>query len=177
MFLSITSTTVAIIAVIVSIYTARTQNKIALYERRFTCYQQFSGLKAFANFIENLENPAAENNTILQYQQKYLDIHNLLVDEEFQKYRFDATRRNVYVWNCLEKDRYFITSTLFLLRRIDEKELEALETAITKFIEELFKSPSEMDIKKITETKDSFVGCFSKVRSIEAELKTTLRLN
>lgn len=175
-FLSVTSTAVAIIAIIVSIYTARTQNKIALYERRFTCYQQFCGLQAFANFIVKLENPATDNDTILQYQQKYLDIHNLLVDEEFQKYRFDPTRRNVYVWNCLEKDRYFITSVSFLLRHIDEKELEALESSITKFIVELFRLPEEINIKEITETKDSFVGCFSKMKCVEVELKTTLRI-
>lgn len=175
-FLSIASTAVAIIAVIVSICTAKTQNKIALYERRLTCYQQFCGLQAFANFIEKLENPAVDNDTISQYQQKYLDIHNLLVDEEFQKYRFDPTRRNVYVWNCLEKDRYFITSVSFLLRHIDEKELEALESAITKFIVELFRLPEETNIKKITETKDFFVGCFSKMKCAEAELKTTLRI-
>lgn len=176
-FLSIASTAVAIIAVIVSICTAKIQNKIALYERRFICYQQFCGLQAFADFIDQLENPAVDNDTISQYQQKYLDIHNLLVDKEFQKYRFDPTRRNVYVWNCLEKDRYFITSALFLLRRIDEKELEALETAITKFIEELFRLPDKMDIKKITERKDSFIDSFSKIRFIEEELKTTLRFN
>lgn len=175
-FLSIASTAVAIIAVIVSICTARTQNRIALYERRFTCYQQFCGLQAFANFIDELENPEDNNGTILQYQQKYLDIHNLLVDEEFLKCRFDPIRRNVYVWNCLEKDRYFITSVLFLFRHIDEKELDALETSIIKFIVELFRSPDEMDIKKITETKDFFIVCFSKIKSVEAELKTTLRI-
>ena len=174
-FLSIASTAVAIIAIIVSIRTAGTQNKIALYERRFTCYQQFCGLQAFADFIDKLENPAADNDTILQYQQKYLDIHNLLVDKEFQKYRFDAPRRNVYVWNCLEKDRYFITSALFLTREIDEPELKALETAMTKFIEALF-LPGNMDIKKIVETKDSFIDCFSKVSSIETELKAKLQL-
>ncbi len=174
-FLSIASTAVAIIAIIVSIRTAGTQNKIALYERRFTCYQQFCGLQAFADFIDKLENPTADNDTISQYQQKYLDIHNLLVDKEFQKYRFDAPRRNVYVWNCLEKDRYFITSALFLTRKIGEAELKALETAMTKFIEALF-LPGNIDIKKIAETKDSFIDCFSKVSSIETELKAKLQL-
>ena len=59
---------------------------------------------------------------------------------------------------------------------IDEKELDALETSIIKFIVELFRSPDEMDIKKITETKDFFIVCFSKIKSVEAELKTTLRI-
>lgn len=66
---------------------------------------------------ENLPVGSTENDKIIRLQNKYMDIHNLFVDKEFQRYRFDAVRRNAYIWNCLEKDQAMLTSVAISFRK------------------------------------------------------------
>ena len=178
LLVSIITVIVAVMAIYVPSKIAKRQDKIALYSKRFLCYEHFKVLKEFSEFIQKYKtfDRADDNSTdpVLQCQSKYMDAHNLLVDEEVQKYRFDPVRYNMYVLNCLEKDRYFITTTFFLLKAAKEDDLQTLEKSLTAFVEQLFKQSNEICIDKIKETRDAFVSAFSKVSSMETELKKTL---
>ena len=126
-FLSVIISTVTVAVAVLAIYVpakiAKRQDKIALYSKRFSCYRCFEMIIDFSNYTANLksfskENEAAEDPVNL-CQCKYMDLHNLFVDEEVIKYRFDWIRRNIYIRNCLEKDRFYLTSASFLLQNIE----------------------------------------------------------
>lgn len=179
-FIAIASLLVAFGAVAVSLYIAHRQNQIALYERRLECYQKFIALNTFMDFTSKYETfekqPQTESDPISQCQQKYLDMHGLLVDKAFQNYRFDYFHRNVYVLNCIEKDSSFFSSVQFLVGSSDEKSLFLANNTLTEFVKELFKHPNEMSLDKIKETRDEFVDTFRNIVPIGDNLKKELMI-
>ena len=178
--IAIASLLVAFGAVAVSLYIANRQNQIALYERRLECYQKFIALNTFMGFTSKYETCETQKQTegdpAFQCQQKYLDIHGLLVDKEFQKYRFNCICRNIYVLNCIEKDGSFFSSAQFLVGLSDEKSLIVANNALTEFVSELFKHPNEMSLDKIKQTRDKFVDTFRNIVPIGDELKKELMI-
>lgn len=182
---TIISALTAIVAIIISICTAKKQNKIALYEKRLNCYLQFSELKSFVEFIKNEENlpqKAAEKSDteslkISTLQNKYCRGHNLFVNQEFLRYRGDPIKRNIYVWDCVEKDQFMLTSLLFLSKSVDELYLSNVKTKLSVLIEELFRHPaSDIDAAAIKRASTALIECFSKIEFVADNLKKLLRL-
>lgn len=182
---TIVSAATACVAIIISIYTAKKQNKIALYEKRLNCYLQFSELRKFVEFIaksDNLPQNVSDKNDagiskIQEIQDQYCRGHNLFVNQEFLRYRLDSIKRNVYIWDCLEKDQFMLTSLLFLAKHTEEIELGNVKSALSKLIRELFRQPaSNIDPKIIREASATLVMSFSKVEFIADNLKKMLRL-
>lgn len=179
-FATVGSVVVSVIAIAISLYIANRQNKIALYEKRLECYQKFLALNTFLDFISKYETfekkQQSEGDPVAQCQQKYLDIHGLLVDKEFQKYRFNCIYRNTYVLNCIEKDGSFFSSVQFLVGSSDEKSLIIANNTLTEFVDELFKHPNEISLDKIKQTRDKFVDAFRNIVPIGAGLKKELMI-
>lgn len=177
---TVISAIAAVVAIFISIHIAKQQDKITLYEKRLECYLQFVGLKNFVEFMtkeENLPVGSTENDKIIRLQNKYMDIHNLFVDKEFQRYRFDAVRRNAYIWNCLEKDQAMLTSLLFLSEKATESALCEVKESLLALISELFKLPiTHMDTSKIASVSTTFVEKFAKITSYDETLKSLLQL-
>jgi len=89
----ITTIVPILVAIAVPSLIARKQNKIALYEKRFECYQRLESLKSFFLYVKEITSfvasPERQTNPIWICQQRYFSAHALLDDKDFQKNRFD----------------------------------------------------------------------------------------
>ena len=149
-FLSIASVMVSVIAVIVSVCTAKKQNKIALYDKKFECYQQLQALKSFIESCEQLKEFKSADD-VSNCQQKYLSIHYSVLDREYL--RNGVMLRNAYAYTGIEKDRALLTSCAFLgiFKQKDLSNVTILDlmNALESFVKELFKSfPEGKDKEK-----------------------------
>ena len=99
---------------------------------------QFSELREFVEFIaksDNLPQNVSDKNDagiskIQEIQNQYCRRHNLFVNQEFLRYRLDPIKRNVYIWDCIEKDQFMLTSLLFLSKHTEEIELSNVKSAL-----------------------------------------------
>ena len=167
----------AAIAICVPNFIASEQNKIALFDKRFEKYQEFLALKEFSDRIKEV---TSETNQIKDYiysiQQKYLDVHNVLVEERYIRYRYDQAFRNVAVLKSLEKDTELFKMIPLLLRIKNEEAIIETNKVFKKFILEVFKSSEKMSADKILELGQEFVEKFSNIQFIENEFVKRLQL-
>lgn len=178
------SVLISFVAVCISIYTAKKQNKIALYEKRLECYLQFIELKSFAEFIEKEENlptgkiedRSNDNDKVLQLQGKYMDIHSLFSNKEFRQYRFDPIQKGIYIGDCLEKDKITLISMEFLLKSTNKVRVFSVQESLSILIGQLFRPASSVEIDSIRKAAKDFTARFSALDMAENEFEILLRL-
>lgn len=177
---TVISAIAAVVAIFISIHIAKQQDKITLYEKRLECYLQFVGLKNFVEFMtkeENLPVGSTENDKIIRLQNKYMDIHNLFVDKEFQRYRFDAVRRKCVYLELLRERSSYAYFVAISFRKSNESALCEVKESLLALISELFKLPiTHMDTSKIASVSTTFVEKFAKITSYDETIKSLLQL-
>lgn len=140
--LSMISVVVAAIAVVVSICTARTQNKIALYERRMECYQRFEKLKSYSKFVDNVFNSDNQNpnSQIHACQAEYLFIHNINSENKEWNQAMYSIHRDAYALACLDSDLSSFSTAKMLIKIKDAEQFDRAFESLRAFVTELFKS-------------------------------------
>lgn len=181
-----------LVAIAVPIWIANEQNKIALYEKRFECYQQLESLKAFwlslkciTSFTSSKE---TQSNPVWSCQQNYFNAHALLDDKDFQRNRYDHFHQISYARSCLEADRKMLLSLKLLVGgKNTEEQLDQTQVALEAFIYALFNEEEKnitqnMDSNmafidtELLSKRDSFVAEFEKTLKLENKLEKLLRM-
>ncbi len=186
--LGIAPIVVAIAAIIAPCIIAAKQNKIALYEIRFDCYQQLESMRAFCEYLKNITtfSPSEDEQTdrVWSCQLHYFNAHSLLEDEEFQRKKYDAFYQKMYANFCLQADQKMFLS-LKLLIGSNEKEVELLSKAselLCVFIKKLFRSYDatqkdlENKLSDLDSAKSDLILAFGKIEEIEKKLEKLLKL-
>lgn len=194
--LSIAPIIVAVIAIVVPAIIAHKQNRIALYEKRFECYQQLESLKAFFVYIQkitNFEESDEVTNPTWSCQQSYFNAHSLLEDKDYQRQRLDAVHQVTYMRFCIEMDRKLLLSLKLLVAKKKEiVHIYALQKALTAFVESLFKASARAGNSKVTNTpgknmetadfeemvnlKNQFIAAFESISCLETRLENLLKM-
>ena len=188
-FVSVILALLTILAtVLIPLFIAKKQNKIALYEKRFVCYQKYESLKSFCSKIKDISTfSTSENSKVNQHwycQQQYFSAHALLDDTEFQRDRFNPIRQYFYARSCLEEDRKMLLSLKLLvggdeLANQADKTQKALEVFLQALFEDILtQSNYERDAfdQKVLEKKNDFVAQFEQLEKFEKELETLLKI-
>ena len=146
--ISAISVIIAIVAIFISFLTARKQNKIVLFEKRFECYQRLMELKRFSDFANRFNSfePQSETNPIYDCQQEYLQIHGVLADERRAQLCRVGNMGQKYAMDCLDKDIELFTSIQMLFGTKKVSSFPAVESALVTLVKALFipKTPSEI---------------------------------
>lgn len=167
----------AAIAICVPNFIASEQNKIALFDKRFEKYQEFLALKEFSDCIKEVISGTSQiKDYIYSIQQKYLDVHNVLAEERYIRYRYDQAFRNIAVFKSLEKDTELFKMIPLLLRIKNEEAIIETNKVFKEIIFEVFNSPEKMSADKILELGQEFVEKFSNIEFIENEFVKRLQL-
>ena len=167
-----------VVAILIPCRIARQQDKIALYEKRFECYQQLESLKTFWNYLNEVTSitSAAEDQThsVWTCQQYYFNAHSLLDDEDFQRNRFKYFHQNAYARFCLEIDSKMLLSLKLLVADENEEiQIDNVKKTLELFIIALFGKQSE---DELSVKKNQFVIEYEKLLQIENKLVDLLRI-
>lgn len=176
--------------VLIPLRIANKQNKIALYEKRFECYQQFKALEAFWLYLNEVStfnsSPEQQINHIWICQQRYFSAHALLEDKNFQKDCFNSLRQIIYARFCLEEDRKMLLSLSLLVKNNNRHQFNQTQDALEIFILALFnerkkfsqdqESATESFYKELLQKKNAFVSEFAKMLQFESELEKLLKI-
>lgn len=178
LLLAIAPIIVAIVAIIVPAAISVKQNKIALYEKRFECYQQLESLKTFWNYLKEVTSitSAAEDQThsVWTCQQYYFNAHSLLDDEDFQRNRFKYFHQNAYARFCLEIDSKMLLSLKLLVAdENEEAQIDNVKETLETFVVALFGQQNDDDLM---EKKNQFVKEYEKLLPIENKLVNLLKI-
>ena len=186
----ITTIVPILVAIAVPSLIARKQNKIALYEKRFECYQRLESLKSFFLYVKEITSfvasPERQTNPIWICQQRYFSAHALLDDKDFQKNRFDYFYQISYARSCLEEDRKMLLS-LGLLVGINKKDrMDKAQDALESFISALFNEDKKVNKgkeatassyeKELLQKKDTFVSAFYTILEYESKLEKKMKI-
>lgn len=135
---AVISAIAAVVAIVISIRTAKRQNSIALYEKRLECDRQLQALKNFMEFCKKQKTFHKDGriDPIYQCQQAYLNAHYSVLDRDYLKNW--KTLQDAYMSLALEKDREFFDSTIYLNLFDYASQSKSSYDALKKFIESLF---------------------------------------
>lgn len=169
-----------IVAIWIPCRIARQQDKIALYEKRFECYQQFESLKSFwllAQEIDSFEtNTKAEHNPAWNCQQAYFSVHSLLDDRKSQKGMYDYYQQIAHARFCLEMDRKMFLSLKLLIEDGErDKQIDDVQKSLEMFISALF-SRDKSDFQNLFEKKKRFIAEYASLLKIEKKFERLLRI-
>lgn len=168
-----------IVAIWIPCRIARQQDKIALYEKRFECYQQFESLKSFWLLTKDIDSFEADTNTkrnpVFECQQDYFIAHALSDDEKFRRGRYERSHQIAYARFCLEMDRKMFLSLKLLIENGErDKRIDNAQKALETFISLLFSENSDLD--DLLEKKKQFVMEYEDLIKIEKKFKKLLRI-
>ena len=135
---AVISAIAAVVAIVISIRTAKRQNSIALYEKRLECYRQLQALKNFVKFCKERRSFRKDGwiDPIYQCRLEYLSAHYSVLDREYLKNW--KTMQLTYKSLALEKDRELFDSLIYLKLFNSEEESKNSYNALEKFVESLF---------------------------------------
>lgn len=128
----------AVVAIVISICTAKRQSNIALYEKRLECYRQLQALENFMDFCKNQKSFRKDGgiDPIHQCQQAYLNAHYSILDRDYLKnWKF---LQDAYMSLALEKDREFFDALIYLNLFDDESQSKSSYAALEELIKSLF---------------------------------------
>lgn len=135
---AVISAIAAVVAIFISIKTAKRQSSIALYEKRLECYRQLRALENFMEFCKDQKSfhKDGQINSIYQCQQAYLNAHYSILDRDYLKNW--KTLQDTYTSLALEKDRELFDSLIYLNLFDDESQSISSYDALEEFIKCLF---------------------------------------
>ena len=184
--LAILTAVTVFIAIKVPTHIAKEQNKIALYEKRFECYQQLKSLETFWMFVKDISTFSSSvekrTNPVWCCQQQYFNAHSLLDDKNFQRNRLEHFFQISYANSCLATDCKMILSLkLLICADEDEKQFEQMQTALKEFISELFSMKKDEtqggdSNERLLDKRDNFVTKFEETFKLENKLEELLKI-
>lgn len=169
------SAVVAVIAVIVSVCISKKQNKIALYEKRFECYQKIGALLNYAKFVAKFPSfeCTEQVNPVWACQWEYLAIHDKPTNRKLRENLLCSEMKQVFASNCFSKDEAVFNSMQLLIRIKDGKKLDEALTALQAFINSLFFCTNLEELKK---KQENFSEKMSEIECCQKKLANSLRM-
>ena len=173
---AILSFVAAVTAICVPYRIAHKQNKVALFERRFECFQYFESLKNFAKFVDGFDTFDTQESVspVLSCQIEYLEFHSVLNDRKNRETVLYSHNRITFALYCLNKDRSFFSTMKLLIRVKDNSELEEVFAALKEFVVELFST--EKNPEDIKQKQKHFSDSFNRIAVYRETFEKTLRM-
>lgn len=160
---------------IIPIRIAHTQNKIALYEKRFECYQKIDALLNYSRFSARFSSFECtdKGNPVLMCQWEYLAIHDKPMDQKFHKNLLYSEMKYAFASHCLSEDETAFNSMQLLIRIDDKKALDETVEALKTFINSLFYNSG---VKEIKRNQECFYEKAYKVECYKRKLENSLQM-
>ena len=153
-FVSVILALLTILAtVLIPLFIAKKQNKIALYDKRLECYRTLSSIVDFCEFIsqfesfdDNTDQNVKPHSPIEACKNKYIFIHDGLNDKARSQMNMLDFWKIMFTRNCINNDKDVICVGAFLTKAISLIDAKEIADALSEFVNALFKPEESSDI-------------------------------